>query len=239
VSYYVIQKQVGYDYSGYGMCTGTPTDRQTYEDIDAVLDWCLNNIPGKAKIVLYGQSVGSGPSCYLATSKRRNIIAGLILHSPILSGVRVLSESRGILACFDIFPNIDRIQRVRCPVFIMHGKEDLEVRFCHGTRLQTAVPSLYQTSPWWVPQRGHNNLTLGYESEYFRRLSMFLNSITHSLRDENSIEIDVARSYRTMNSYMKAHPVEDDGVCCECEDEPPSKIISVSVPRQPDTVSLS
>jgi fermentation-respiration switch protein FrsA (DUF1100 family) len=208
--------QVGYDYSGYGACTGTATDRQAYMDIDAVFDWCVANTPGNVRIVLYGQSIGSGPSCYLATAKRRNSIAGLILHSPILSGVRVLSESRGILACFDIFPNIDRIQRVRCPVFIMHGQEDAEVRLTHGTRLQAAVPRAHQTPPWWVPQRGHNDLTLGCESEYFRRLSLFLNSIPPSERPAEPAgpALD-SKNSNGKHSYTKTNSVDDTTVAVD------------------------
>lgn len=175
-----------------------------------MFDWCVANTPD-AKIVLYGQSVGSGPSCYLASGARRDEIAGLILHSPILSGVRVLSESRGILACFDIFPNIDRIQRVRCPVFIMHGTEDQEVRISHGTGLHDAVPSQFQTTPWWVPMRGHNDLTLGNESEYFRRLSVFL-AMLHKGSVVDTPESISARNSMSMHAYIKAHPIDDDGI---------------------------
>lgn len=110
---------IGYDYTGYGPFDGQPSERQVYHDIDAVYNWCCVNVtsePG-TRVILYGQSVGSGPSCYLAS---RQPCAGVILHSPILSGVRVLTTSR-LLACCDIFPNIDRIKRIRCPIFIIHG----------------------------------------------------------------------------------------------------------------------
>jgi abhydrolase domain-containing protein 17 len=33
---------------------------------------------------------------------------------------------------FDMFPNIDRIERVQCPVFIIHGKSDEVVPVEHG-----------------------------------------------------------------------------------------------------------
>lgn len=203
---------VGYDYSGYGVCSGTPTDHQTYQDIEAVFDWCKTNIPGDSRIVLYGQSVGSGPSCYLAAGRRKGEVAGLILHSPILSGVRVLSPKRGILACFDIFPNIDRIQRVCCPVYVMHGEEDTEVLLAHGTGLHAAVPKEFQTPPWWVPHRGHNDLTSGNEDEYFRRLSDFLERLRSSAADAESPEVSFERNMRSMSAYMKAHPIDDSAV---------------------------
>lgn len=68
-------------------------------------------------LILYGQSVGSGPSCYLAS---RRPVRALILHSPILSGLRVITPNR-CLCCCDIFPNVDRMPRMQCPVFVIHG----------------------------------------------------------------------------------------------------------------------
>lgn len=52
--------------------------------------------------------------------------AGVVLHSPIMSGMRVLTDSRA-LSCLDIYPNVDRMARVRCPVMVMHGMKDEEV----------------------------------------------------------------------------------------------------------------
>lgn len=115
---------VGYDYTGYGASMefgNPPTEKQTYRDIKAVYQYCLDaklvTDPAK-ELVLYGQSVGSGPSCYLASQKP---VAGLILHSPILSGLRVITDSR-MLACFDIFPNVNRVRKIKVPLFVIHGK---------------------------------------------------------------------------------------------------------------------
>jgi len=119
-----------YDYSGYGESGGIPMEKNTYRDVKMVYEWVVSNVTKhEHNVILYGQSVGSGPSCYLAS--RRNNVGGLILHSPFTSGMRVLTPSRA-LACLDIFPNIDRIKKVKCKVFIIHGKKDVEVKFEHG-----------------------------------------------------------------------------------------------------------
>lgn len=170
---------VGYDYTGYGTSKGSgvkPTEKQTYRDIERVYDWCLETklvTDPQTQVILYGQSVGSGPSCYLATQRP---IAGLVLHSAIMSGIRVLTPSRA-LCCFDIYPNIDRIRRVRCPVFVIHGEDDQDVGFHHGQSLHGAVPTSYQTTPWWVQKRGHNNVLQGNERTYFSRLSAFISGL--------------------------------------------------------------
>ncbi len=85
---------VSYDYSGYGESGGIPMESNTYKDIDAVFQYTKDNICGgdASKIILYGQSVGSGPCCYLGC--REVGIGGIVLHSPFMSGMRVLTPSR-------------------------------------------------------------------------------------------------------------------------------------------------
>ncbi|CAM9480232.1 unnamed protein product [Phaeothamnion confervicola] len=124
-------------------------------------------------LILYGQSVGSGAACYMAAV---GSVAGLILHSPILSGMRVLTESRA-LACFDIFPNIDRIGAAGCPVTVFHGLQDEEVHWSHGQQLFAAVPARDRREPWWCVDRGHNDMCLGRSDEYHRRLANFVASL--------------------------------------------------------------
>lgn len=159
---------VGYDYTGYGASKDfgvAPTEKQVLKDIAAVFDWVVEqNIATPEQIILYGQSVGSGPSCYLAARKP---VAGLILHSPILSGLRVITDSRS-LACFDIFPNLKHITLVKAPVFVIHGLQDREVPVHHGERLLELTGEKYRALPWWVEQRGHNDVLQGNEKEYLK-----------------------------------------------------------------------
>ena len=83
-----------YDYSGYGASGGVPLEANTYRDIKLVYQWVTDNVTNgdESKIIVYGQSVGSGPSCYIC--KKRQNVGGLILHSPFMSGMRVLTPSR-------------------------------------------------------------------------------------------------------------------------------------------------
>ena len=85
---------VSYDYSGYGESGGVAMEHNTYTDIRGVYEWTLKNIcdGDESRIVLYGQSVGSGPCCYLA--KEVDGLGGMVLHSPFMSGMRVLTPSR-------------------------------------------------------------------------------------------------------------------------------------------------
>jgi abhydrolase domain-containing protein 17 len=66
-----------------------PSEQNTYADIEAVYR-CLIETYGASEdnIILYGQSVGSGPTLDLASRLAR--LRAVVLHSPILSGLRVM-----------------------------------------------------------------------------------------------------------------------------------------------------
>lgn len=169
---------LSYDYSGYGESGGVPDEHATYRDMEAVYEYVLEHLAGNApsNVILYGQSVGSGPCCYLAATE--NDLGGMILHSPFTSGMRVLTPSR-LLSCLDIYPNIDRIKKVSCPVMVIHGRLDQEVDVSHGMDIHNAVPEECRRDPWWVSDRGHNDIIEGPGklSQYVRRLRRFLNSL--------------------------------------------------------------
>lgn len=82
-------------------------------------------------IILFGRSIGSGPSCFLA---EKYPVAGLILHSALMSALRVVFNLRWTLP-FDKFPNIDRIPQIDCPIFVIHGRRDEIVPFYHAVEL--------------------------------------------------------------------------------------------------------
>lgn len=85
---------VVYDYSGYGESGGVPLEASTYRDIEAVYEYVLENLAYNSprNVVLYGQSVGGGPCCYLAAQEPD--LGGIVLHSAFTSGMRVLTPSR-------------------------------------------------------------------------------------------------------------------------------------------------
>lgn len=78
-----------------------PSEFDTYADIDAVYE-CLETEYGVSQedLILYGQSVGSGPTLHLAAKLPR--LRGVVLHSAILSGLRVLCHVK-FTFCFDIY----------------------------------------------------------------------------------------------------------------------------------------
>jgi abhydrolase domain-containing protein 17 len=125
-----------YDYRGYGLSEGVPSEPNVYGDIDAAYDHLTRElrVPPE-RIILYGRSLGAGAAVDLAA---RRFVGGLILESPFLTAFRVLT--RVPLLPFDKFRNVDKIGRVRCPVLIMHGEADEIVPVWHGRKLFERAP---------------------------------------------------------------------------------------------------
>ncbi|MBD2086079.1 alpha/beta hydrolase [Coleofasciculus sp. FACHB-542] len=140
-----------YDYRGYGTSQGTPTERNSYRDIDAAYTYLTQQlgVPPN-RIIAYGRSVGSGPAVDLAS---RQPLAGLIVESAFITAFRVLT--RIPIVPFDRFRNLDKIKKVRCPVLVMHGRRDEVIPFWHGEQLFAAAnePKRFL----WVDEAGHND----------------------------------------------------------------------------------
>uniref|UniRef100_A0A0E0CH38 AB hydrolase-1 domain-containing protein n=1 Tax=Oryza meridionalis TaxID=40149 RepID=A0A0E0CH38_9ORYZ len=170
-----------YDYSGYGQSSGKPSEHNTYADIEAVYR-CLVETYGASEenIILYGQSVGSGPTLDLASRLPR--LRAVVLHSPILSGLRVMYPVKHTY-WFDIYKNIDKIPLVRCPVLVIHGTADEVVDCSHGRALWELSKVKYE--PLWVKGGNHCNLEL--YPEYIKHLKKFVGAIEKSppLYDES------------------------------------------------------
>ena len=161
---------LAYDYEGYGKASGSPSEQGCYEDVEAAWTFLTEVLHQKPEnIILYGRSLGSGPSCYLAEklSLQGIRIGGLILQSPLMSVFRVAFNFRFTLPG-DMFPNVDRIANVTCPVFLIHGTRDEVVPFWNGEGLFFATPVKYRAKPFWIDGAGHNNLeTLTREEGLF------------------------------------------------------------------------
>jgi pimeloyl-ACP methyl ester carboxylesterase len=88
---------MAYDYTGYGKSSGVPNEESCYADIEAAFQYLLEvRRVQPEQIVLYGRSLGSGPSCYLASKSARDgqSVGGVILQSPLLSAYRVAFDFR-------------------------------------------------------------------------------------------------------------------------------------------------
>ena len=141
-----------YDYQGYGTSSGRPSEKNAYKDIDAAYEYLVKQLNVSAdSIIAHGRSVGGAVAIDLASRRK---LAGLIVESSFVSAFRTVTRIR--VTPFDKFNNIDKIKKVKCPILIIHGKDDRTIGIWHSEKLFEAAnkPKL----KFWVDGAGHNNL---------------------------------------------------------------------------------
>ncbi|ETV98147.1 hypothetical protein H310_08886 [Aphanomyces invadans] len=162
---------MAYDYTGYGISLGVPSEEAVYSDVEAAFAYLVDvKKTPPSRIILYGRSLGTGPSCYLAAkqSRLKAPVGGVILQSPLLSIYRVAFQFRFSLLG-DMFCNIDHVGNIESPITIIHGTRDEVIPFWHGEELFVACQAAWRSLPLWVQDAGHNNIEafLGMQGDSF------------------------------------------------------------------------
>lgn len=161
-----------YDYRGYGLSEGRPSEANAYEDIEAAYRYLtteLNISPDR--IIAFGRSVGGGSAVDLAA---RFPVAGLILESTFTQAFRVVIPFP--VFPFDKFRNQAKLQQIQVPVLIIHGTEDEIIPFAHGQQLwETANPPKFH---FWVENANHNDVPWVDSETYVKQLKEFARSLS-------------------------------------------------------------
>ena len=162
---------LAYDYSGYGLSTGRPSERAAYVDVDAAYHYLTRTagVPPE-RIIAHGRSLGGAVAADLAS---RRPVAGLVLESTFTTIFRVVRSYP--LVPFDRFRTADKLPRVTAPVLVIHGTRDEVVAFAHGERLYEMAPA--PKHRLWVQDAGHNDLQWVAGERYWDALRRFAGSL--------------------------------------------------------------
>mmetsp|Transcript_25557 Transcript_25557/g.55875 ORF Transcript_25557/g.55875 Transcript_25557/m.55875 type:complete len:275 (-) Transcript_25557:177-1001(-) len=172
---------LAYEYPGYSLSEGSePSEEGTYQAINAAYHYVSDVLDVDAgNIVLFGRSLGTGPSVDLGA--RTPGVAGIILQSPLESGIRcaIGRFSSCTLYPLDIFRSYQKIDSIKCPVLIMHGVEDEVVPCDNGKALYEALETRpnhkdLHYDPVWIEGRGHNDMPEMECLDHCRRFMAFL-----------------------------------------------------------------
>lgn len=198
---------VGVEYSGYGVATGKPSSGNTYADAEAAYEHLIQCGVPPDRIVAYGQSVGSGPVMSLAA---KHDMAGVILHSPLLSGIKVIDPKPDqccrpscMFGCFDFYPNDKRMKVITCPALIIHGQKDEVVPFYHGAKLHHLCPSGQKWQPYFPRNAGHNDIVESNALGYFNEVAHFLQGLEKNRANGDSA---LPPMQVEMTDRTQAHP---------------------------------
>ena len=163
---------LAFDYPGYGLSSGTPSESGAYAAADAAYDYLeAQGFVGAQSIIAHGRSLGGGVMVDLAA---RRPVAGLVIESSFVSAYRVMT--RIPILPVDQFRSLEKLSDVHAPVLVIHGTDDEVIAPWHGQRLAEAVPA-ERRSTFWVEGAGHNDLGQVAGDAYWAALRSFLDGI--------------------------------------------------------------
>lgn len=144
-------------YRGYGGNPGSPTEEGLYADARASLDWLAGRGFADGRLVIYGESLGSGVAVQMARERKA---AALVLEAPFTSlGDGAATHYPYVparLLMKDKFENIAKIGQLDVPLLIVHGERDEILPVTMGRALLDKA-----TTPKrgiFLPEAGHNDL---------------------------------------------------------------------------------
>lgn len=146
------------DYRGYGKSGGSPSEESMYADAQVFYDYAKRHYP-ESQITVFGRSLGTSVSTYLAAQNKPN---RLILETPFYS-IQDIANTRfrylpvQWLIKYE-FPSFQYAPAVSCPTLILHGTRDGVVPFSSGQRLFMEFKPAFAHFVT-IPDGRHNNLT--------------------------------------------------------------------------------
>lgn len=144
------------DYRTYGKSKGKLSEEALYSDAQYSYNY-LKEFYSETEIIIYGRSLGTGIASYLA---QNNAPKKVFLETPYYSIADVAKHRFPLLPVFSLLkykiPSYEYLERVSCPVIILHGTEDKVVPYSSGKKLsQIGLGNITFIS---IKGGGHNNL---------------------------------------------------------------------------------
>jgi pimeloyl-ACP methyl ester carboxylesterase len=165
---------IAFDYRGYGLSTGSPTEAGLYRDVDAVLALAHGRLRrAGVPIVYWGRSLGTTMAAYAATVQRPG---GVILEAGFPS-MRAVVRSNPVLAVASWFasyefPTARYLAAAPVPALVLHGDADSVIPFQLGRELHEAIPG----DKRFVTIKGgdHNDATPADPAAYWTAVDDFV-----------------------------------------------------------------
>ncbi len=164
-----------FDYRGYGRSQGHPSEAGTYTDAEAAWHYLTGKRSiAPSRIILFGRSLGAAVAVHQAA---KHTPGALIVESAFTSVPDMAAELYSflpvrLLTRFD-YNTRQQLQRVSCPVLVVHSRDDEIIPFRHGQALYAAANEPKQ---FLQLRGGHNDGFLVSGRVYTRTLDEFLST---------------------------------------------------------------
>ena len=164
---------LAFDYRGYGVNSGRPTEQGLYRDVDAIVDHVWTKTSPPPTVVYWGRSLGVSMAAYAAT---RHPPAGLILESGF-TDARSLFRAPSLMAFLALFstyrfPAAEFLRSVKVPALVVHGDADSIVPYDRGRALYERIEGPKQF--FTVHGGDHNDAAPPDETLYWQTIGTFI-----------------------------------------------------------------
>lgn len=168
------------DYRGYGLSEGKPTEDGMYSDVDAALQWLKLNGLSDSRLMMYGFSMGTAPTCELTNKPRSMTPSKFILEAPFASADVMANDGSGLNMPGSFFTNLkidnaEEIKTINQPFCWIHGTNDNFLNInTHGEVVYKNYNGTYKEAHR-IPGADHGEIPvkMGFNN-YLNTLSTFI-----------------------------------------------------------------
>lgn len=166
-------------YRGFGGNPGSPTEEGLYTDAVAAFAALEERGIGPDRIILYGESLGSGVATHMAKelADQGTPVRGLVLEAPFTAMGDAAQDHYPFLPARwlvkDTYDSLRKISSIKTSLMIVHGDRDRVVRQEHGRKLFDAAQR--PKTALWIKGAAHNNL---YDFDAGKQIIRFLDSLS-------------------------------------------------------------
>ena len=169
-----------FDYRGFGMSDGEPTEDGMYADTDACLAWLKLKGLSSDRLIIYGFSLGTAPSCELTSKPRTLNPSKIILEAPFASSEVMVQDASQLVMPAVYFTdlkidNAEEIKRIQQPFLWLHGLNDNFLNYkTHGEVVYKNYKGVY-SEKFMVDGADHGEVPakMGFE-KYLKVLGDFV-----------------------------------------------------------------
>jgi fermentation-respiration switch protein FrsA (DUF1100 family) len=164
-----------FDYRGYGMSKGSPSEEGLYLDAEAVYNYVVNEKKVPPQMIIgYGESLGGAVIIDLAV---RHMLGGIIVEGSFTSIQDMAKNYFPLIPSFvykTAFNALEKIGRVKAPTLHFHSTADEIVPYELGRRLFDNAPG---PKEFVDLQGGHNDSFLISRDIFIEKTDAFISRL--------------------------------------------------------------
>lgn len=168
------------DYRGYGLSEGKPSEDGMYADVDAALQWLKLNGLSNSRLMMYGFSMGTAPTCELTNKPRNMTPSKIILEAPFASADVMANDGSGLNMPGSFFTNLkidnaEEIKTINQAFCWIHGTNDNFLNInTHGEVVYKNYNGIYKEAHR-IPGADHGEIPvkMGFDN-FLNTLSTFI-----------------------------------------------------------------